>query len=100
MKAGKVEYAPDYKSQVQLAMDEGRRIAESVIVTNKFNSEHARLKDAVVEAVKAWRVERLRIETTASPFERLDLSIDANIELFKPVDALLAFEAEHKIGVE
>lgn len=82
METGKVEYAPDYKSQVELAMDEGRRIAESIIANNKLSAEHARLKDAVL---KACRAEHLADAIFTSG-------------RYRAVKALIAFEAEHKIG--
>jgi uncharacterized protein (DUF362 family) len=101
VETGKVEYAPDYKSQVELAMDEGRRIAESVIANNKFNAEHQRLKDAVVEAVKEER----RLERLADEGKNTIVRTDALINSSRAtrvrrqaVDALIEFEAEHKIG--
>ncbi len=50
MTTGKVEYAPDYKSQFEIAMDEGAKMAEGIIATLKESDERERLRDAVVEA--------------------------------------------------
>lgn len=60
---------------------------EEAIVAARL--EHARLKEAVVEAAKLW----------PANYEREELgekSID--LVLFNATDALIAFEVEHKIG--
>src|SRR5687767_2999360 len=53
--------------------------------------EHARLKDAVVEVVKACRAyDKAHIAPCGRVYSPSDL--------WSAVDALIAFEAEHKIG--
>jgi hypothetical protein len=65
----------------------------------KYHIEHERLRAAVVEAAKAWRKRRLNLDTLAlDPIEKMDLHMAANSDVFAVVDALIAFEAEHKIG--
>jgi hypothetical protein len=61
--------------------DHGRGLAAERYVVQ---SEHRRLKDAVVEAAKVYHRNR-----GYGPAER---------SLMASVDALIAFEAEHKIG--
>jgi hypothetical protein len=56
-------------------------------------SEHARLKDEVLKIVKGCRAHD---KAYIAPCSRVYSSGD----LWKAVDALIAFEAEHKIGVD
>lgn len=84
METGKVEYAPDYKSKSQV-----KRIAIQSGAQSSQQSEHQRLQSAVVEAAKR------RAVTSYTAFEMwnaIDIAFD------DAVDALIAFEAEHKIG--
>ena len=58
---------------------------------HRFHTEHQRLKDAVVEVVKACLAyDKAHI----APCGRVYSSSD----LWSAVDALIEFEAEHKIG--
>jgi hypothetical protein len=72
MKTGKVEHVPDDLDDRLLFCDSSP--------TQERIAEHQRLQSAVVEAAREWWN---------------DGSIDA---LHDTMDALIAFEAEHKIG--
>jgi len=74
-----------------------------------IHTEHARLQSAVVEAAKPWR--KLLSEISVAfqngpPVVGDDLialnkrRVGAEVALLSTVDALIAFEAENKIGVE
>lgn len=94
MNTGKVEFAPDYKSKSQvrrIAAQKGEDSnAEDLAAFERMkqnearDAEHARLQLAVVEAAKVYCRNR-----GYGPAER---------SLMASVDALIAFEAEHKIG--
>lgn len=60
--------------------------------------EHQRLKDAVVEAAKAWRAERLRITSiTYPPKTRTEMLGKLDWDFDQVVDALITFESEHSL---
>lgn len=59
MTTGKVEYAPDYKSNFKPVMDAGESITESVIAANRAAAERERLEREVIEKAKEWRELRL-----------------------------------------
>ena len=93
METGKVEFAPDYKSQTRPALN---AIFEQGMRRQRLKTEHARLKDAVVEASK-----RRRKAKTAAPADAGDYIRELHASMVaehSAVDALIAFEAEHKIG--
>lgn len=58
-------------------------------------SEHRRLKDAVVEKAKARRAAELQFDKQLSTGPSLMV---AEIAEDEAVDALIAFESEHKLG--
>jgi hypothetical protein len=89
MGTGKVEYAPDYKSRVRQAVDEGRRIADSIIANNRLSAEHQRLQSAVVEAAKTWK--------QSNPNDDAQWNVNYPA-LCQSIDALIVFEAEYGIG--
>lgn len=124
MDTGKVEYAPDYKSgkridQVRVPPPDhvtfdrqGRAHADFDRIVNtelarqypdmadkfkamELRAEHQRLKDAVVEAVKARRVAELTFDKT-SLLGASDL-LNAEVSENEAVDAIIAFEKEHNI---
>lgn len=71
MTTGKVEYAPDYKSeQLKAAMEEGRKIADSVIAANKLFAERARLERLVIEAAKKWYAQAVEHDFDLYPEEQ------------------------------
>lgn len=87
---GKVEYAPDYKSDIEREIAE---IFKADMITARqrvaTENEHARLQSVVVETARMWRKEfggNMHLETLATT------------ALAQDVDALIAFEAENNIG--
>jgi hypothetical protein len=109
METGKVEYAPDYKSKRGMGQPFSEFLAEQMrdpefaeaYKATDVEVEHARLKDAVVDAVKEERrLERLADEgrNTLVRTDALIAVHDASRVKRSAVDALIAFEAEHKIG--
>jgi len=90
METRKVEYAPDYKSPLEAAIDEGRRIAESVV----SNAEYQRLQSAALQTLKKWRA-----NFSARP-EYSTRIRDIDLPLARDVDALIAFEKQNGIGEE
>lgn len=106
MDTGKAEYAPDYKSQFEMAIDEGRRIAESVIANNKTSAEYQRLQSAVISSARQWKTLYGQITTaftngTMSDAELVAikrLHVDAEIGLMDATDRLIAFEEQNGIG--
>jgi hypothetical protein len=58
--------------------------------------EHSRLKDAVVEKAKA---DRRAVKTGYGSNEAINAAIKARDEYNDAVDALIAFETEHKIEI-
>lgn len=126
MTTGKVKYAPDYDSDIQLAQVAA---AEQVVVDHlrakgllppDHTAEHQRLQAAVVEAAKAYSLSGREFTTQSNVILRQGVNLDepeliaerlleltatygdpmrtAGQEMDKAVDALIAFEAEHKIG--
>ena len=85
METGKGEYAPDYSRKNWTA----ERAAIARAEAYRIKSEHARLKDVVVDAAKVFTADGER--------EKWDRLVSFR-ELCRKVDALLAFEAEHEIG--
>lgn len=99
METGKVEYAPDYRSdkkqlptiaEMSGSINLGGRVIfegdEQIVISveEAKTRDHQKLKDAVVEAAKAYHSKR----GYGSPERALKMA----------VAALLAFEAEHGIG--
>lgn len=86
---GKIEFAPDYKS------DEHRGFTEAewreMVVKNELSVKHARLRDAVVEAAKADLMSEVRKEGDNG----IDRMIAARRAYRAAVNALLAFESQH-----
>jgi len=78
------------KSPFEIAIDEGGRIAESIIANNKVSAEHQRLKDAVVAQAKVFT-------SNEEARDNWDALV-AYRELCRAVDALIAFEADNGIG--
>ena len=72
------------KSLVRAALDEGRRIAESVSAANKHNAERSRLEREVVTRAKAFTDDK-------EPRDNWDALV-AYRELCRAVDALNKFE--------
>src|ERR1051326_1731180 len=106
METGKVEYAPDYKSEKRKPLNPRVNISangrpfvakEDVIKSmlgNKsadIESELARLQAAVLKIVTAYRA---AVKAYIAPHSR----IYSQDDLWSAVDALIAFEAEHAIG--
>jgi len=74
---------------METAMDQGRRIAESIIATKKLNVEHQHLRSVVVEKAK---------EFTSNEEARPNWdALVAYRELCGAIDALVAFERKHGI---
>ena len=116
METGKVEYAPDYESEKRRlptikemsgSINYGGRVVfedgEPVVLTpeESIAHEHARLKDVVANVAKEER----RLERLADEGRNTLVRTDALINSSRAtrvrrtaVDALIAFEAEHKIG--
>jgi hypothetical protein len=97
MKTGKVEYAPDYKSERRTLtiadipddLDDRLLFCDSSPTQERI-ADLQRLQAAVVEAVRVWA--KLRDDrNTAQVHESATL-------LLRTHNALIAFEAEHKIG--
>lgn len=96
MTTGSIEYSPDYKSDYDSAMDEGRKIAETVVAANKLSTERARLESKIVEAARYWR----RAQGESLHIAEVDatrlLVVRAWFMLRKTVDALNEFESQQK----
>src|SRR5687767_1918813 len=105
MNTGKVEFAPDYKSEKKGVMfsrktggayADPREVIEDELTRIReqqgspiLEAEHARLKDAVVEAAKVRR-DAEKAATVPSDFD----VVEAERHLRSTVDALIAVEAE------
>jgi hypothetical protein len=102
METGKVEFAPDYKSKSQvkrLAAQGATPITPDLVGKGTFaemkrDAEHARLKDAVVEAAKA----ECAAYSAPGSFGWTANHKQSQIKLRTATRALISFEAEHKIG--
>jgi len=97
IKTGKVEYAPGYKSKSQVKPIAAQRGQPYPDMSDKFKgmevrAEWQRLKDAVVEAAIARRKAKL-----AEPNGGIRLLHATLVAEHEAVDALIAFEAEHKM---
>lgn len=79
------------KSEFELAMDEGRRIAESIIDNNKASAEHQRLQSAVVKIALSCRAS---VKAHIAPCSR----VYSENDLWRAVDALIAYEKQIGIG--
>jgi|ERR1051325_1499688 uncharacterized protein YfeS len=107
METGKVEYAPDYKSKRGMGQPFSEFLAEQMrdpefaeaYKATDVKVEHQRLQLAVVEAAKAVRCAD-RLFYSAPIAENSAAGSLAHHTFDAAVDALIAFEAEHKIGVE
>ena len=95
MKTGKVEYAPDYKSKrrtLTIAADIPDDVDDRLLFCDSTQERIAdlqRLRSAVVEAAKE--------ATLDAKHPSVEIPVLPN-GLQDAVDALIAFEAEHKIG--
>jgi len=104
---GKIEYAPDYKSTKKLPtiqemsglVNFGGRVVfegdEQIVISYEEarRRDHAALKDAVVEAAKAWYHAEL-IKTAAE--RTLEDELEPRLVLAEATSALLQFEQEQK----
>jgi hypothetical protein len=103
METGKVEYAPDYKSKRRMGQPFKEFLAEQMrdpefakaFKAADVEVEHARLKDAVVEAAKADRVAE-SAGNGGNP--DIDALITSRARFRLAVDALIAFEAENGLA--
>jgi hypothetical protein len=101
MNTGKVEYGPDYNSDIQMAQVAAGeqavvdRLRARGLMPPDPRVEHERLRATVVEAVEWWHAEINRTRSTSLIHVELE---EFETELFKAASALIAFEAEHKIG--
>lgn len=85
-KYGTVRFTNEYFS----AIKSGKRLDEAMLVAAR-TIEHERLENAALEAAKSLRWAEL--------FPAADWPIEREHEAFRvKVDALIAFEAEHKLN--
>lgn len=99
MDTGKVEYAPDYKSEkthLPSGWAEGDYgdfldLSDEERAMVQVNLEHARLRDAVVEAARADLMSEIREEGDHG----IDRMIAARRAYRAAVNALIAFESAH-----
>jgi antitoxin component of RelBE/YafQ-DinJ toxin-antitoxin module len=94
----------DSPESIALAFqDVAEAYALPIDVSMKSNEDHARLQAAVVEAARRFRVTEKTADEGRNTLIRTDALINhlqVREQLRDAVDALFAFEAENKIGVE
>lgn len=119
MKTGKVEYSPDYASHANETAERYRGFYEATKMhvsdwdpvaekakrdeQARIAAEYQRLQSAVVEKARTfgitWRAyTQDRISSRAPSGQLNHVATEARIQLCDAVNALIAFEAEHKIG--
>ncbi|HEX2879876.1 MAG TPA: hypothetical protein VHO25_10130 [Polyangiaceae bacterium] len=109
METGNVQIAPDYKSDRKVERRMGQPFKEFLAEQMRdpefaaaYNAadievEHQRLQSAVVEAAKAERNAAIAYDKRMI-LENWKRQVDTRAARVAAVDALIAFESEHKIG--
>jgi len=89
MGTGKIQFAPDYESELDRARAQDVASMERLRQAFKRADEHKRFIDAVVEAAKEWR----KITTQQSPWPKITDVSAAEQVIANAVDVLIEFES-------